>query len=127
MKLRIRGNSIRLRLNQSEVDQLSRTGTVRDSVEFGVASPALAYQLSATVDEVKTRATFEDYCLSISIPASVAENWIRSEQVGIEEMQAIDGHKFLRILVEKDFACLVEREGEDETDAFPNPSLQAKC
>jgi hypothetical protein len=27
----------------------------------------------------------------------------------------------LRILVEKDFACLAPREGEDESDMFPNP------
>jgi hypothetical protein len=28
----------------------------------------------------------------------------------------------LRIVVEKDFACLTAREGEDESDNFPNPN-----
>jgi len=127
MKLRIRGNSIRLRLTQSEVDKLSSTGKVKESVEFGGASPGFSYQLSTAVGEAKTRATFEDHCLSVSIPASEAENWIRSEQVGIEEMQPIDGNTFLRILVEKDFACLTEREGDDDIDTFPNPSVHGKC
>ncbi len=27
----------------------------------------------------------------------------------------------LTLLLEKDFACLVEREGEDESDMFPHP------
>jgi hypothetical protein len=27
----------------------------------------------------------------------------------------------LKILVEKDFACLAPREGEDESDMFPHP------
>jgi hypothetical protein len=127
MKLRIRGNSIRLRLTQSEVDQLGSTGTVKESIEFGSASPAFSYQLSTTVDNDAVRATFEDHCLSISIPASEAENWMRSEQVSLEEVQPIDGGKFIRILLEKDFACLTERDGEDDTDAFPNPFMHGKC
>jgi hypothetical protein len=28
----------------------------------------------------------------------------------------------LRIVIEKDFACLTVREGEDESDNFPNPN-----
>jgi hypothetical protein len=28
----------------------------------------------------------------------------------------------LQILVEKDFACLTPRKGEDDGDAFPNPN-----
>ena len=35
--------------------------------------------------------------------------------------QDVGGDEPLRILVEKDFACLVEREGEDDSDAFPHP------
>ncbi|MEQ1764007.1 MAG: hypothetical protein ABL984_12795, partial [Pyrinomonadaceae bacterium] len=66
MKLRIRGNSVRLRLTQSEVDQLSRTGKISESVEFGVASPGFSYQLSSTADDTTMRATFEDDCLNIS-------------------------------------------------------------
>jgi hypothetical protein len=59
MKLRIRGNSVWLRLTQSEVDQLSRTGTVRGSVEFDATSPGFCYQLSTTVDDDRTRATLK--------------------------------------------------------------------
>lgn len=125
MKLRIRGNSIRFRLTKSEVDQLGRTGKIRECVDFG-ASPGFCYQLFTTVDDSATRAKFEGPCLSVSIPASEAENWIRSEQVGIEEMQQTQGNNFLRILVEKDFACLTVRAGEDDTDAFPNPFVHGK-
>ncbi len=125
MKLRIRGNSIRLRLTRSEVEQLGRTGTVSEDVEFGATSPGFCYQLSATDDNIATHAKFEDHCLSISVPASQAERWIGSDEVGIEEMQSIDKNKFLRILVEKDFACLTERDGEEESDAFPNPAAAA--
>lgn len=121
MKLRIRGNSIRLRLTKSEVEHLGETGKVENAVAFGAATPGLRYELRTAVDGDRPRAKFDDNCLSISIPANAAKHWIRSEQVSIEEMQPVDGSKFLRILVEKDFACLAERSGEDDTDAFPNP------
>ncbi|MGH8167708.1 MAG: DUF7009 family protein [Woeseiaceae bacterium] len=39
--------------------------------------------------------------------------------------QPLDGDE-LSILVEKDFACLAPREGEDDSDKFPNP-LEGKA
>jgi hypothetical protein len=42
--------------------------------------------------------------------------------------QVLDDGAKLTILVEKDFACLTPREGEDESDMFPNPDDDgAKC
>ncbi|WP_375587860.1 DUF7009 family protein [Flagellimonas aurea] len=35
MKIRIKGNSIRFRLTQSEVKQLSETGSIIETTEFG--------------------------------------------------------------------------------------------
>jgi len=39
MKLRIRGNSLRLRLLRGEVQQFGETGRVTETIQFG-ASPA---------------------------------------------------------------------------------------
>jgi hypothetical protein len=127
MKLRIRGNSIRLRLTKSEVEQLGQAGAVEDAVAFGPASAGFRYELRTTAELDTTRAAFENSCLSILIPVGDAENWIGSERIGIEAMQPVGSDEFLRILVEKDFACLAEREGEDESDAFPNPIAAANC
>lgn len=120
MKLRIRGNSLRLRLTRSEVEQLGRSGEVIETVDFGAGSPRFCYQLSA-MDGGTVRAEFGDDRLHIFVPATEAARWIGSEQVGIEGMQPVGDGRFLRILVEKDFACLAERGGEDDSDAFPNP------
>lgn len=124
MKLRIRGNSIRLRLTKSDIAQFADTGSVEERVDFGFAKPALSYRLDRMTDDDMTRARFEDDCLSISIPAAAAESWIKSEQVSIEAAQPIGENKVLRILVEKDFACLAERVNEDDSDAFTNPIRQ---
>src|SRR5688572_1552853 len=121
MKLRIRGNSIRLRLTKSEIDQFADTGIVEEIVEFGLTEPGLGYQLHATIDGEIIRAQFVDNCVRVLVPKREAENWINSDQVGIETVQQLGTDRFLRILIEKDFACLTERIDEDETDAFPNP------
>ena len=121
MKLRIRGNSIRLRLTKIDIAQFVATGSVEERVEFGFATPALCYRLERMTDEDTTRSRFNDNCLSISVRAADADNWIKSEQVSIEASQPIGDNKVLRILVEKDFACLEERVGEDDSDAFTNP------
>jgi len=127
MKLRIRGNSVRLRLTKGEVDRLAETRMVEDAIDFGTASEGLRYELRIHPDEGETTARFRENCLSILISETAAKNWIGSEQAGIEAMKATGNNKFLRVVVEKDFACLKERPGEDETDAFPNPLGHGKC
>ena len=126
MKLRIRGNSIRLRLTQTEIVQFANTGRVEETVEFGFPQTALSYQLCTTFDTETIRAKFEDNCLYISVPKRDAEIWINSEEDGIEAGQPLGDNKYLRILLEKDFACLTDRADEDETDAFPNPLANGK-
>jgi hypothetical protein len=57
----------------------------------------------------------------------VVRNWASTEKAGFETQQEIGNGKSLRILVEKDFACLERRDGEDESDAFPHPVSAEKC
>ena len=127
MKLRVRGNSIRLRLTKTEVERFGETGSVVEMVEFGAALPAFRYELLTSTSVSSMQARFEHNRLSISVPLGDVENWITSEQIGVEVMQPIGDKKFLRILVEKDFACLTPRASEDETDAFTNPLAQITC
>jgi hypothetical protein len=46
MKLRLQGNSVRLRLTRSEVERLRDTGIVEESVDFG-GGEVLAYRLQS--------------------------------------------------------------------------------
>lgn len=121
MKLRIRGNSIRLRLTRSEIAQLQAAGSVVERVEFGDAYPVFSYQLITVTDLETLNAKFEDNALSVLIPVERARILTETEQVGIESMQPLGDGNIMRILVEKDFACLKERVHEDDKDAFPNP------
>jgi hypothetical protein len=125
MKIRIQGNSIRLRLSQSEVKAFGETGRVEEKTTFPATPPsALMYVLEQGQVEQPT-ASFSNQLINITIPASLGMAWANSDQVGIEHETLFGNGQSLRILVEKDFKCLTERSGEDESDHFPNPNM--KC
>lgn len=123
MKLRIKGNSIRLRLNKTEVDDLKRSGIVENEVGFGTSSPGFRYCLETGTGEL--RCEFDGTLLRVVIGAADAIRWASSGEIGRETVQKTGDDTDLRILIEKDFACLAERAGEDDLDAFVNPLANA--
>ena len=125
MKLRIRGDSIRIRVSQGELREFAERGQVRDTVHFG-GGVGLSYALESDSRAREPRARFADGTIAVVLPAAVAQRWAGSNQVSIEGEQAIDGPEPLRILIEKDFACLQPRPHEDDSDMFPNPEAASK-
>lgn len=121
MKLRIKGNSIRLRLTQTEVNQIGKGEEVRESVSFGKEKPAFSYVLCTASDMSKVKVRYAHDELLISFPYAQAQFWATTSMVGMEEMLNLDDDDTLHILVEKDFQCLHKRPNEDESDHFPNP------
>lgn len=120
MKLRIRGNSIRLRLSRSELDQIAEAGGAEDRVRFGPGAE-LTYRV-AVAPGGAVGARFSGDELAVTLPRREVERWLEPEEVSIRGEQAVDGGEALTILVEKDFECLTPREGEDESDLFPHPA-----
>lgn len=125
MKLRILDNSIRLRLTQGEVRALREGGAVAARTEFPDAS-SFAYAIECTQSCARPAAGIRGSALTITLPERLVRTWADSEQVSIRDEVPLDGGSSLVILVEKDFACLVPREGENESDMFPNPAT-ASC
>ncbi len=123
MKLRIKGNSIRLRLGGSEVARLVKDGLVSESTQFAAApGNQLIYAIVTSPDEKQISATLRDNVITIKIPESMGREWAGSAQVSLKCEQRISAEATLFILIEKDFACLADRPGEDESDAYPNPA-----
>lgn len=121
MKLRIRGNSIRLRLKQSEVDRISKGEVVADETAFPGGS--FHYRLFADERGAIT-ADFDGGAMSIGLPHTMARPWAAGDQVSLLGEQASPGVAPLTILVEKDFACLTpgdNRADEDDEDTYPHP------
>jgi len=90
MKLRIKGDTLRLRVTQDE----------------------LAASLAGNTIEVR-------------VPARAAREWSQTDLVTLAGTQTLP-QGTLRIVVEKDWACLAPREGEAESDQFPHPEGRAK-
>ena len=115
MKLRIRGNSLRLRLSRGEVTQLAANGRVEDAIAFGPSK--LTYVL-ATSDVDHIGATYEANRIVVTLPKKRADRWSSTDEVGIEAQ----GHH--HILVYNVWSCIKPRSGEDDSDAYPHPEKQ---
>ena len=125
MKLRILDNSIRLRLTQTEVDTVNSEGLVRGEVQFA-GSNSFAYVLESSPATVKPEAHISNNVLTVRVPQTDVSQWAESEKVSIASEQILDDGEHLKILVEKDFACLAPREGEDESDMFAHPDANGE-
>lgn len=124
MKLRMRANSIRLRLTQSEVRQLAESGRVEETIDFGTGfGGRFVYCLVIDDGKPEVRSAADNGRITVFLPRTLAESWIGTETVGVEADQQTDGGN-LRLLIEKDFACLHAAADEDESDAFPNPAKE---
>ena len=119
MKLRICGNSVRVRLSRSEVSCLGEGQKIEQVTEFSSSARLITSVESSTAADAVT-ARFSAGTIRLVIPAARVNAWAGSELVSIEALQAIDSGRSLSILVEKDFECL-HSAAEENADAFPNP------
>lgn len=129
MKLRIRGNSLRLRLNQQELTQLAETGRVEDQIKFGPGEEnSLRYSLTSQSQDAHLRAEFSNGHIQVYARTDDVQRLAQREEVGLEDAQDLPGSDGqLRLLVEKDFACLQKRPGEEDAHAFTNPQQGGNC
>jgi len=131
MKVRIKGNSLRLRLLRGEVSRFGETGRVSETIQFSL-SPREANSEAKTIG-----ARFADNQITVTIPEATARNWVDSDLITLESNQPnengsqngagenVASQYGLKILIEKDFVCLDRKDDPDNIDAFPHPT--GKC
>jgi hypothetical protein len=112
MKLRIKNNSIRYRLTQTDVAQLAKAGYITDKVDFGDQSLIYAIQLTKD-DELKS--TYVNNVITLFMPKGMINELKDTDKTGFEKNNGL-----LYLLVEKDFTCL-DNVAEDQSDNYPNP------
>ena len=120
MKLRIKGNSIRLRLTRSEVEAFVSAGSVAERLDFPQGN-SLTYRILSDSQLEQPASTFADDVLTVRVPEAQLRHWSAPSEVSMRGSQELPDGQTLGLLIEKDFACLVEREGEDDSDAFAHP------
>ena len=127
MKLRIKGDSLRLRVSRSEVAKLLAGDCLEETIHFtpeAVAKFTFALQQETSLSRPTVQYT--DSRVAVLIPAEQANAWGATDQVGIAEDISLGSFGSLALLIEKDFACL-DRSEEDNEDTFSNPNAGATC
>lgn len=120
MKIRIKGNSIRLRLTKTEVEKLPYTKIIEEHTTF--TDSRFVYAIQSIKGINKLSSIFLDGKLTVFIPEEFVREWNGNDVVGIDARVRINDKEELYILVEKDFKCM-EETTEDQSDNFENPNL----
>jgi hypothetical protein len=121
MKIRIKGNSIRLRLTRHEVEAFARSGVLAETTTFAPGR-ALTYMLRSSPGSRTISARYHDDAVVVDVPRIDALAWARGTRVGMSADQPVDGGgEALSILIEKDFQCL-HGDGPPDPDAYPHPA-----
>ena len=123
MKLRVQGNSLRLRLSRSDMDRFAETGRIEDAVEFGAGTPFVYALEMSEVPELS--AAFENGRIRVCVPRAQATQWIAAGAPGLDGEQRGNASP-LAITIEKDFQCL-HSDAAHDPDAFPNPASKARA
>ena len=118
MKLRIRAQTLRIRISPTELEQVRQKEKIESSIHFPNGS-TLSYSLEAS-DQEDTKIIFEDTVIAIRLSPTDIETITDDANVGIQSMHTT-AHGALDLLIEKDFTCLHPR-GIEDADTFPNPN-----
>ena len=118
MKLRIRGNSIRIRLSQTETADLGEDRLLHEQTKFPRGN-SLDFQLTTGED---FGISFKEETILITVPKETVRKWTHSEELSLSHDFPLPNEDNLWLLVEKDLSCKTDRPREDDSDAFPNTS-----
>lgn len=126
MKLRIKGNSLRLRITRPELDQLIGEGRIEENISFAADDQSrLTYSLEHTATASAPTVRYAPPALEVRIPTAQAQKWALGEDVGIGATIELGPRGSLDLLIEKDFACMHGSEDENR-DAFANPNAEVR-
>jgi hypothetical protein len=83
MKLRIQGDSLRLRMTRNEVAFLHNFGCVESTIRFAPGR-VLSYSVTSSTDAAELSVHYEDDSICVVLPQPVVMAWAAGTQVTIE-------------------------------------------
>jgi hypothetical protein len=127
MKLRIKGNSIRLRVSRSELERFLSGNRIEETVHFAPETDArLIYALESARQAVPVVVRYQPQAVTVVLSEDQARIWSGENEIGVYTSVEIGAAGALEVIVEKDFAGL-DRSDEDNSDTFANPHAGATC
>jgi hypothetical protein len=124
MKLRIRANTLRLRLNQKEVERLAAGDVLQERIDFP-GGTSLSYLLKVA-SAAGAEALFEGGRIHINLPRTPIVSWAHDEELGIY-FSLPTGAEPLNIAIEKDLVCIDGPPEERDPLAFPREMTEKVC
>ena len=118
MKIRIKGNSIRLRLTKTDVQTLKQTGLVEEKTIVN-SEEIFSYSLMISDKIDKIAATFQNNKMTVFLSNEEAKILTEMEEITVQGSQ----ENGLFLLVEKDLQCL-DTTSEDQSDMYENFKTQ---
>jgi len=122
MKIRIQGDSLRLRVGPAEVEQLISSGRIEETIHIAPGAH-LTYALQHSDAAGSIAVTHALNEVTVIAPTSVVQTWAIGDEVGIYGAVPT-GSGSLSLAIEKDFACLDSNHAVNR-DTYPNP--KAAC
>ena len=117
MKLRLRDNSLRFRLDRLEVAALGGTGLAESRTAVSAELP-LVYRIRLSRDTDQPDVSFDQGTITVRVPEDLGRRWAESDDVGIYATTPWG----LRLTIEKDFRCLdAGARDEDESQSYDHP------
>jgi hypothetical protein len=101
MKLRIRGQTLRIRTDPDDVRALAAKGYVEDRIQLS-PQRALVYRLSVAPEARELGIAYQGDLIDVRLPAQAAREWWTTDRVELTGSQ-MNGSIELAIIVEKDF------------------------
>jgi hypothetical protein len=127
MKLRIKGNSLRLRVSRSELAHFQAGDRIEETIRFAEAPEAkLTYALESAVQSSPVRVRYGFHDVTVILSEDQVRIWEAESEVGVYSNLDIGSAGSLDVIVEKDFACL-DRSDEENRDTFTNLHAGGIC
>jgi len=120
MKIRIKGDSVRFRLTQTEVKSLSENGEIFDSTNFGTIKFNYGVVLKKNINQLHIR--FDNNTIVLEMPEANGNTWFTNNIITFDHTIKTSSNNKLYLVLEKDFTYL-DNTIEDQSDNYPNPKL----
>ena len=118
MKIRIKDNTLRFRLNKPEVEEFGKTGMLEGRTE--ISPLPFIYTLKSSPSINGLMASFQNNTITMMVPALWVEEWVGSSRTGFDGKMTTENGNHIFLLLEKDFKCLDDTL-EDQVDNYENP------
>ncbi|SFI13911.1 DUF7009 family protein [Halpernia frigidisoli] len=118
MKIRIKGNSIRLRLTKTDVKNLKNFGKIEEKTVFNDTN-IFEYTLEIDDNISEISARFDQNKINVFLSKKNAKTLTETNEITVQGNQENGTEKGLLLLIEKDLECL-DSTTEDQSDMFKN-------